>query len=220
MNAAPFEVDLFWSYRSPFCYFTLDRMLAWERAYAVRFNVRPIYPMAVRAPKFFSSVNPKYRRYHTADCIRTAAYLGMPFRRPVPDPIVQNLETSEIADEQPYIRQVTRAGAAAQMQGKALEMTSTVMRLIWDGGTDNWHQGTHLRDAIDAAGLDGAAMLGEVAADPDKYDALIAENQSAHDASDHWGVPLFTFRGETFYGQDRMDLLLWRMKNEGLPPRA
>jgi len=28
-----------------------------------------------------------------------------------------------------------------------------------------------------------------------------------------------TFRGQTFYGQDRMELLLWCMQQDGLKPR-
>ncbi len=28
----------------------------------------------------------------------------------------------------------------------------------------------------------------------------------------HWGVPLFVYRGEPFYGQDRMDQLIWRVE--------
>lgn len=219
MTDDAYEVDLFWSYRSPYCYFTLDRIAKLQAEHRVKFNIRPIYPMAVRAPGFFKSVNPKYRRYHSADCIRTAEYLGMPFRRPIPDPIVQNLETSVIADEQPYIRRLTRAGAAAQLQGKALEATDKMARLIWDGQTDNWHEGDHLKNALNAAGLDGAKILADVEADPDKYDAVIAESQALHDASAHWGVPLFTYRGETFYGQDRMDLLVWRLLKDGMPKR-
>jgi len=219
MSDGTFDVDLFWSYRSPFCYFTLDRVLQMQDQFGVKFHLRPLYPMAVRDPHFFRSVNPKYRKYHTADCLRVSAYLNMPFRRPIPDPIVQNLETSEISAEQPYIRRVTRAGAAAQLQGKALELTDKVMRMIWDGSTDNWHEGSHLQDAIDAADLDGAAILAEVEVDPDKFDAVIAENQAAHDASDHWGVPVMTFRGQTFYGQDRLELLLWCMQQDGLKPR-
>jgi len=31
----------------------------------------------------------------------------------------------------------------------------------------------------------------------------------------HWGVPLMVYKAEPFYGQDRFDQLLWRIK-EGL----
>ena len=32
----------------------------------------------------------------------------------------------------------------------------------------------------------------------------------------HWGVPLMVFEEEPFYGQDRFDHLLWRMKRRAV----
>ena len=34
------------------------------------------------------------------------------------------------------------------------------------------------------------------------------------------GVPLFVFKGEPFFGQDRMDMLIWRLAQYGLTERA
>lgn len=175
--------------------------------------------MAVRNPDFFETINPKYRKYHLQDTQRIADFHGIPYRRPVPDPIIQDMETNEIAAKQPHIRNLTLLGAAAQAQGAALAFTDKVMRLIWDGSVDGWNEGSHLVDAIDAAGLNGRALMADVDVDPDRFEAIIAENQNAHDTSDHWGAPLMTFRGETFYGQDRIELLLWRMMQAGLPAR-
>ena len=47
-------------------------------------------------------------------------------------------------------------------------------------------------------------------------EANIAANQVAHEAAGHWGVPTMAFRGEPFFGQDRLDVLLWRLKQNGL----
>lgn len=212
-----FSVDVFWSFRSPYCYLMLDRLIEISTNFKVTINIRPLYPMAVRDPNFFKSVNPKYRKYHLQDSQRVADFHKIPYRRPVPDPIVQDMETNEIAAEQPHIRHITLLGAAAQTQSAALAFTDKVSRLLWDGSVDGWDQGTHLVDAIDAAGLNGRALVADVNVDPDRFDGVIAENQKAHDATDHWGVPLMTFRGETFYGQDRIDQLLWRMMQAGLP---
>jgi 2-hydroxychromene-2-carboxylate isomerase len=33
-------------------------------------------------------------------------------------------------------------------------------------------------------------------------------------------VPTFVFKGEPFFGQDRIDLLLWRLKQNGLETRS
>ena len=89
--------DLFWSFRSPYCYLALDRILALVARYEVDVNVRPVYPLAIRSPEFFARVHPSYRRYHLLDSRRLADYLGIPYRRPVPDPVVQDLHTSRIA---------------------------------------------------------------------------------------------------------------------------
>ncbi len=176
--------------------------------------------MAVRNPDFFRTINKKYRRYHLLDCERVAAYLGIPYRRPMPDPIIQNLETNEIAADQPHIRQLTRLGAAAQELGMGLLFVDKVARLLWDGSVDGWNEGARVRDAITSAGLDGEQLLSSVAQTPGLFESIIDENQRAFDESDHWGVPTFVFRDETFYGQDRLDLLLWRMQNEGLIERS
>lgn len=149
--------------------------------------MRPIYPIAVRSPDFFKRVNPNYRRYHLLDSKRVAEYLGISYRRPVPDPIVQDMETNEISREQPYIYRLTRLGVAAVLAGRGLAFLDYVSRVLWDGTVDHWDQGTRLADAIARAGLDLDALDREVAADPTKYDALIEKNQNALVTAGHWG---------------------------------
>ena len=182
-----FSFDLFWSFRSPFCYLALDRIIEIKRNFDVTVNVRPVFPLAVRTPDFFKNVNPKYRRYHLQDSERVAEFHGIPYRRPIPDPIVQDMETNAIASDQPYIRQLTLLGAAAQIRGEGLPFLDHVARLIWDGSVDGWDQGTHLIDAMNAAGLNGHALIADVNADPDRLEAVIEENQTAQEEADHWG---------------------------------
>jgi 2-hydroxychromene-2-carboxylate isomerase len=63
MKASPnFAFDLFWSFRSPFCYLALDRIIEMNQKFNVTVNVRPVFPLAVRIPDFFKTVHPKYRR--------------------------------------------------------------------------------------------------------------------------------------------------------------
>lgn len=216
-----FSVDVFWSMRSPFCYLALDRLIEIERNFHCFVHIRPVWPIALRKPDFFKTVNPKYRRYHTADCTRMAAYLGIPFRRPpVPDPIIQDEKTMEVAAEQPYIRTLTLLAAAAQIRNAGLPFMDKVMRMLWDGSTDNWHEGSHLIDAMNDAGLNGHALMADIEADPARFEQVIAENEAAQDASDHWGVPLMVYNAETFFGEDRVNILLWRMMQDGLEERV
>ena len=48
----------------------------------------------------------------------------------------------------------------------------------------------------------------------------MADNQEAVEAAGHWVVPTMVFAGEPFFGQDRIDLLVWRLKQHGLRRRA
>ena len=50
--------------------------------------------------------------------------------------------------------------------------------------------------------------------------AEVAASQAALEAAGHWGVPTLVFDGEPFFGQDRIDLALWRLKQAGLAPRS
>jgi 2-hydroxychromene-2-carboxylate isomerase len=59
----------------------------------------------------------------------------------------------------------------------------------------------------------------EALRDAEALDAEIAENQTALEAAGHWGVPTLVFDGEPFFGQDRIDMALWRMKQKGLVAR-
>ena len=56
-------------------------------------------------------------------------------------------------------------------------------------------------------------------ADGDHMDEIEA-NQKALVDSGHWGVPTFVFRKEPFFGQDRIELLRWRLDQVGLARAA
>ena len=210
------RVDVFYSMRSPYCYLLTPRLVELSRAPDVEVCVRPVYPLAVRDPGFFQRTDPLYRPYHLLDSRRLAAFLGIAYRRPVPDPIVQDLRTNEIAPEQPYIRRLTRLAQAAAETGCSLAFAEHVMTLLWDGGTDGWDQGDHLARAVAEAGLDLAELDAAIEAEPARYDAAIEVHQQAQRRAGHWGVPLMVFEDEPFYGQDRFELLLWRMRQRGL----
>jgi len=105
---------------------------------------------------------------------------------------------------------------AAAEQGKGWEYLDQVSRMMWNGGVKNWTEGTHLRDAINRAGLDGDKMIAEAKKNPKKYDDQVNANQKLQDAANHGGVPLFVVRGEPFFGQDRIDQLMWRLGQYGV----
>jgi 2-hydroxychromene-2-carboxylate isomerase len=174
------SVDLFYSYRSPYSYLALPRTMQLVAEYDLTVNLRPVYPLAVRDATFFKRTNPKFLRYVAIDAPRVAQRENIPYSFPRPDPIVQDLTTLEVAAHQPYIHRVTRLGAAAQIEGKSLPFTYAITKPIWDGSVAGWHEGDHLAKAAAAAGFDLAAMDAAIAADPDRYDKVIAVNEQDH----------------------------------------
>ena len=213
------SVDLFFSFRSPYSYLALPKTLKLVAECDATVNLRPVYPLAVRVPGFFKKTNPQFARYVVLDSSRVAQHESIPFRFPRPDPIVQDMTTLEVATEQPYIHRLTRLGAMAQVDGRSLAFVDAIARVLWDGSVKAWNEDDHLARAAEKAGFDLAAMDKAVAADPDRYEAIITANEKDHAASGHWGVPTFVFANEPFFGQDRIDLLIWRMQSKGLSRR-
>ena len=214
------SVDLYWSFRSPYSYLALHHVRALSQTYALRWNVKVVYPLAIRTPDFFNRMDSMWRPYLLIDTQRIAEFQDMPFRRPVPDPIVQDPRTLLISPDQPHIHRLTRLGAEAALRGRALELIDAVGTMLWDGSVDGWDQGGHLERAVAAAGLDLQDMETAIARDPQARDRLIETNEADLRAAGHWGVPTFVFQGEPFFGQDRIGILLWRLRQHGLRPRS
>lgn len=207
------SVDVYWSFRSPYSYLATPDMLKLAEDYAVDVNFRTVLPIAVRAPDFFSPENAKRGRYIQRDWPRRAEFLGMSNVWPSPDPIVQNIETFEIAAEQPYIYRLSKLGIEAQRRGKGIEFAAQVSGLLF-GGTKDWHLGNHLAAATARAGLDLAQM--ELAIEDGTHLQEIEENQDRLQQAGHWGVPTYVYENEPFFGQDRIDLLRWRLDQHNL----
>ena len=213
------QADIFWSFRSPYSYLATRRYRALTEQYDLALNLRPVYPLAIRDPAFFERSHPNWLRYTFTDILRVAQFHDILFGPPRPDPIVQDVRTRKIADEQPYVFRLTRLGQAAARRGQSLAFCDEVSRLIW-GGAENWHEGEHLAGAAEMAGLNLAELDTEAVSDAKALDIEISENQAALEASGHWGVPTLVFDGEPFFGQDRIDMAVWRMQQKGLMKRA
>ncbi len=210
------KVDLYWSFRSPYSYIVLPRILALRKARGVTIEVRVVHPAAIRNPAYFARMDPLARPYFLMDSARAAAFHGMPLRRPIPDPIVQDPQTLAIGADQPLARRLGRLGIAATERGRGLDFCTEVAKLLWDGSVSGWNEGSHLANAAARAGLDLAELENAIASDPDGYELRLAENDRALRASGHWGVPTMVFEGEPFFGQDRFDVLLWRLEQRGI----
>ncbi len=211
--------DFYFSFRSPYSYLSTPQVEALIARYDVAPRMRFVLPIAVRIPGFFKTVNPLWPPYVMRDTFRISQMHGIPYRWPRPDPIVMDHAAGEVAAEQPYIYRVTRLGVAAERAGKGFAFARRAAHAIWSGEVDNWHEGEHLTRALMDAGLDAAAIEREVQQDPAQFDAEIARNEANQKNAGHWGVPLFVFEEEPFFGQDRLDHLIWRMRQHGLRER-
>lgn len=204
-------VDFYFSFRSPYSWLAVRQVRALAAGHDLDVALRVVRPLAVRDPNFFKTVNPMWPPYLYRDVTRIAERLGLTFRWPRPDPVVQDLASGAIAAEQPHIARLSRLGVLAAEQGAGLAYVDAVSHLIWSGEVDGWDQGEYLAGAATTAGLDPAAMEARALSEADRLDAVLHANEAAQAAAGHWGVPLFVYRGEPFFGQDRLPDLLWRI---------
>jgi 2-hydroxychromene-2-carboxylate isomerase len=121
-----------------------------------------------------------------------------------------------IAEDQPLARRLGRLGIAATERGRGLEFCRQISQLLWSGDVTGWDQGDFLAKATIRAGLDLSDLEAAIVADPNRFEAQLDENDLNLRAAGHWGVPTVVFEGEPFFGQDRFDVLVWRMKQNGL----
>jgi 2-hydroxychromene-2-carboxylate isomerase len=204
-------ITLFWSFRSPYCYIALPRVVELSRQFGIDVETRVVHPAAIRNPGYFRTMNPLARPYFMLDTARAAAFHGLSFRRPIPDPIVQDPVTLALAGEHPLARRLGRLGIAASERGRGLQFCVEVSRLLWDGRVDGWDEGGHLAEASSRAGLNLEELDASIAADPDRHEHSLEQNDAALRSAGHWGVPTLVFQGEPFFGQDRIDMLRWRL---------
>ncbi len=213
------EAQLYWSFRSPYSYLGAKRYRNISETYDVEITVKPVFPTAIRNPEFFANSNPLWMPYLLKDITRVAEMEGLPLAYPRPDPVVMNNETREISPDQPYIFKLTRLRVEAARRGRGLAFIDEVASLIWGSGVDGWDQGAHLGDAAVWAGLDLGEMQFAIAGSEDEFDAEIEQNSTDLEVAGHWGVPTLMVKGEPFFGQDRIAVALWRMKQIGLEER-
>lgn len=212
-NSSDNAIALFWSFRSPYSYLALPRLKALSESTGVPIQMRVVHPNILRNTNYFKTMNPLARPYFLHDTQRIAAYLDMPFRRPVPDPIAQNPQTLEVDSNQPLARWLGHLGIAATEAGRGFAFCWEVSQLLWNGSVDQWHQGDHLRDACQRCDLDWDSLQDKVAGNPQYHELQLQANSDALAQAGHWGVPTMVYGSETFFGQDRIDVLAWHIKN-------
>jgi 2-hydroxychromene-2-carboxylate isomerase len=210
------KADMYYSIRSPYSYIGIKKLEQMLPTLASRIDIslKPVMPIAVRKPEIFKNLNPLAIEYLELDSKRAAEQHGIDFRIwPVPDPIIQDMDTLEVSSDQPYIYRLTRLMQYAVEYGVGYRFTLNLATLIWNGETNNWQAGDHLTQVAESVGLSLVDMEAAITSDPDKYDSAILANQESLTASGHWGVPTIVYNSEAFFGQDRIEAFLWRVSN-------
>ena len=204
------KLDIYWSFRSPYSWLAIDRLAEIVRDYEVASRFCFVRPLAMREPTFFERNRPQWLPYLFKDVMRESARLGVPFFPPRPDPITMDLGTGKVAPEQPLMDMLMRLGLAAEeSEGKGLAFARAVARRIW-GGVENWPERVHMEAAAEEAGLSLAALERYAGANETALMGRLAANEAAQFVH-HWGVPLMVLDDEPFFGQDRLDSLVWRL---------
>ena len=122
--------------------------------------------------------------------------------------------------EQKYIYRLYRISTLIQEEhpDKNLVWATRMFRKIYDGtASTTWPD--DIPKVLAAIGLDAKAIEKKAKDNEAKYLAVVEKNQEWCHASGHGGVPNAVFRGEPFWGQDRIDTLVWRLKQNGLTER-
>ena len=214
------KIDLYFSYRSPYSYLILPRMLRLKEKYDIEINFKVVYPIAIRMPEWFEGKNFfTFFFFKMIDMRLQAKKLGIPFTSKLkPDPIRQNIMTGKISSHQPYIFDICHLGQMAQMKGVGMEFAFEVSSLIF-GGVENWNTDENLSEAAKKAGLDLTQLRESVNVHEEEIIGQIKQNQVDQLNAGHHGVPLTVIGDKYFFGQDQFDKIMETLKENGLKER-
>jgi len=208
------RLEIYWSFRSPYSYLACDRLMAVKRDYDLDTVFRPVRPLALREPDYFSRGRKQFLPYLMKDVAREAERLGLSIAPPNPDPLRMDFASGTVDADQPFMDRVMPLGLAACQLGAGLEFAAAVARRVWSGKA-GWCEDKALGAAAKEVGLDLATLDHWTTENSDEINDTIAHNEAAQ-LEHHWGVPLMVLDDEPFFGQDRIDALIWRLNQRGL----
>jgi 2-hydroxychromene-2-carboxylate isomerase len=189
-------IDYYFSPSSPWTYLGHQRLIEIAAGHGAEIRVMPVdiggrifpgsggLPLAQRAPQ--------RQAYRLVELRRWANHLQVPLNlqpRHFPTPGHDAARLIILAQQ--------RQGTAA-----ALKLGQVLMHGLWAKDRDIGDAGT-LAEMADGCGLPGAELVGNLA----EADAAYAENTQRAVEAQVFGAPWYTYLGEPFWGQDRLDFL-------------
>tara|TARA_Y100000996_G_scaffold65570_1_gene44292 strand:+ start:157 stop:804 length:648 start_codon:yes stop_codon:yes gene_type:complete len=209
-------IDFYFSYRSPYSYLILPRMIKLKNEYKVDVNFKIVYPIAIRLPEFFKNKNLIYFLSLKTDVKKKAKKLNMSLNLPPkPDPIKQNTVTGKISDHQPYIYDVCHMGQTMCNRGKGIEFAYELSKLIWN--VKNWNNDDVLEPLLGEFGEDLNEVRKSIKSNKKTLIEEIEMNQLDQKEAGHHGVPLNVYKGKYYFGQDNpFKKLINQLINDGI----
>jgi len=186
------RLEYFFDYVSPFAYLADTQLPALLERTGAEIVYRPFFLGGVmQASKNSPPINvPNKGRYMFTEIERWSRRYGVP-ANPNPHFPVNTL-------------QAMRAAIAALDEPRFAAFHRAMFRGVWVDG-QNLGDAAVLQTAIDAAGLDAAALLARTA-DPAVKDALRRNSEEAVERG-AFGAPTFFVGDEMFWGNDRLDFV-------------
>ena len=194
-------IDFYFSYRSPYSYLILPRMLKLKNDHQIDINFKIVYPLAIRMPEWFKNKNIFFFIPFIKDFKKKAKKLDMPLNMPIkPDPIRQNVLTGKISKDQPYIFEVCHMGQLMTNRGKGIEFAFELSTLIWS--VKNWNNDDLLKPLFEDFGEDLDEVRETIKNNENQLIEEIKINEKDQKNAGHHGVPLNVYKGQYYFGQD------------------
>jgi len=181
--------------QSPWTYLGHERLLAMAERHGAAIEPRPIdlarvFPVSGGLP--LAKRAPQRQAYRLVELKRWAAFAGRPLTlHPKYFPVDGNDAAKLIV-----------AAELAHGAQAATTLAGALLRAVWAEERDIADADT-LRTVAQECGFDGAALYDSREAAAPTYDRFTQEAIEAQ----VFGVPWYEYRGEPFWGQDRLDLL-------------
>ena len=190
------EVKMYSDYKSPFAYLAFDRAFALEQRYRVRVRWIP-FQLRIKGKGERSTYSEYKARYSYLDARRWAKPRGILIRGPL-----------KVYDTRPALI----GGLFAERQGRLLDYSRKAYELFFRREFEA-DRPEAIADLLATLGLSAQGfreyLEGDGARDYDR-----AQEEAATD--NVFGVPLFFFEREPFWGHDRLPVLEERLTEAGL----
>ena len=192
----PKEVKMYSDYKSPFAYLAFDPAFELERRYRIRLRWIP-FQLRIKGKGERSQYSEHKARYSYLDARRWAKARGLLIRGPL-----------KVYDTRPALI----GGLYAETQGRLKDYSRKAFELFFRREFEA-DQPEAVATLIDHLGISGGAYRDYL----DGVGAARYDSAQAEAAQDNvFGVPLFMFEREPFWGHDRIAILEERLTEAGL----